>query len=253
MPARPTVIRCLAIGLGVVGAIALAVAAVPILGILGWVARVAVIALVPAFILAVAFSPAFRDWLCGEGSHESSYSGLRLPLNVLMHPNHAWARVEDRQRVTVGADDLVQRVLGPADAVSLPEAGDFVAMGTPLFRVHRGGRTVAVTAPATGTVTAVNARLADDPSLLNREPYDSGWAVRLEAPELSTDRRRLMQVNRAREWFREEVDRLIRTLSPTTLSTAVAHDGGELVEHLHDEIDDETWRRVKRDFFGDRS
>jgi glycine cleavage system H protein len=30
-------------------------------------------------------------------------------------------------------------------------------------------------APVTGTVTAVNAALADQPELLNKDPYGAGW------------------------------------------------------------------------------
>jgi len=37
----------------------------------------------------------------------------------------------------------------------------------------------------TGTVKAVNARLADEPGLLNTDPFEAGWLLKLECSDVS--------------------------------------------------------------------
>lgn len=225
----------------------------PLLAVLAFVARAGLFAgaLLAVLVGGVAYavSRRFRDWLRFEVEPALTYNGLRLDTGVALDDHHAWARFDDGEAV-VGADDLLQAVLGPVERVELPRPGTHVRRGEPLFRLRHGFREVAVASPVTGTVVHTNAKLLDSPHLVNRHPFGEGWAVRLESDEPRLDRRALLHGGLARGWFRGEVDRLLADLLPGPAAAAPAlPDGGELVPDLHRSIDDATWSRLRAAFF----
>ena len=198
-----------------------------------------------------AVSPRFREWFGFQMDPGLTYNGLRLDTGVALDAAHGWARFEGCE-ATVGADDLVQAVLGPVDEVELPLLGSRVRRGDPLFRLRRGERSVAVTSPITGTVVHANRELSDSPQLINDDPFAEGWAVRLGCDDPKVDRGVLLRGREARRWFRGEVDRLLGDLSAGADGLAPAPalpDGGELVEGLHSHIDDEAWARICAGYF----
>ena len=150
----------------------------------------------------------------------------------------------------VGADDLMQAVLGPVETVGLPPAGLHVEQGEPLFWARRDDRTLEVRSPLSGTVVSTNERLRDDPSLLNQAPFTAGWAVRLRGDHPREDRRRLFRGRSAREWFRGEVDRLLSAFTPDAMVGATLPDGGVVSHELWAHIDDATWEAMNRVLFG---
>lgn len=224
----------------------------PALGVAAFALRLVLIVAIPVAVLAVVMSPAVRSWFTLEAGRAElgSYFGLRVPDRVALHPTHSWADLAGGNDVTVGVDDLVQRVVGPVEEVRLPQVGDRVHQGDRLFEIRRGRRKVSVKAPLSGEVVGINERLAAIPWLLNRSPYGAGWAVKIRPRRSLAERRRLLRADRARIWFRNEVDRLVELVSPGLLATSTAQDGGLLVDEFHDTIGDRIWRRVHRTFFG---
>lgn len=243
-------IKWILIFLGVLAVVALTL---PLLGVAAFAVRIMVMVAVPVGIVALVVSPRLRDWLSLEGERGAlgSYFGLRVPEGVMLHPAHSWAGVDSTSNVTVGADDLAQRALGTVETIRLPEAGESVRQGDVLFEIAHQGRTIDVRSPVSGVVASTNSRLADDPGLLNESPYDVGWAVKISPSNLEDDAKHLHSHQRARVWFRNEVDRLMEAVMPNSLGTSLAHDGGTLVGDFHDVIDDATWSRVSQMFFGE--
>ena len=229
--------------------------ALPVLAGLILAARVAVLAAVAATLvvgaLALAFSPRFREWLQWAGETMVPYKGVDLATDVALGPGHVWARVSGSQ-ADVGADDLVQKALGPVDRVELPEVGRHVRAGEPLFRLHHAGRSVSGPSPLSGTVTAVNEALRAEPGQVNATPFGGGWTVRLAADDPRGEgRASLKRGAKARALFRAEVDRLLGTVAAADGVPALA-DGGALVARLHERIDDETWARLRGAEFTDQ-
>lgn len=237
-------------GLIAVGAAILLALALPLLAAVSLAGRFLLPLALVAVVLSALFVPAMRRWLLGEpGEVSVLHEGLRVPDGVLLSPAHAWARMTSRREATIGADDLVSTIVGPAEAVELPEPGTLVTRGQPLFTVRRGGRRVAVRAPLSGKVLAVNEALEDAPGLLEDSPYGAGWAVRI-APEAPRMAKTLLLSGRdARVFFRREVDRFIAALSPAQ-PVPTLQDGGPFVADLYARIDDETFRRLEADFLG---
>lgn len=234
------------------GAVALVAVALPAVAVVALVGRGLLVAAavggLAACLVAFAVSPGFRSWLAAWTEPEISHSGLKLATAAAYHPFHGWARIEGRE-ATLGADDLVQRALGPVDEVDLPHVGERVRQGEPFALLRHGERMVALAAPVSGTVLATNRSLESAPELVNRAPFGDGWLARVESDTLPAERQTLLRGEAARSWFRREVDRLIARLAPAEPAPVLA-DGGALVGDLYRQIDDTRWQRLAEEFFG---
>lgn len=236
-------------GLATLAAVAVLAIALPLLAALSIAARILIPFALLAVVIVVLMVPTLREKVAfGEEGAEDQYKGLRVPQEALLHSAHTWARSRGRVLVA-GIDDLMARVLGPADAVELPPVGATFAAGEPMLQLRRGDRMIVARAPVAGRVVATNGRLARDPSLAARSPYHEGWAVRLE-PTDNGATGGLLQGSEATRWFTHEVDRLLATMVGPVGATAVMHDGGAMVDSLHDALDDAAFDAVCEGFFG---
>ncbi len=230
---------------------ALVVVALPVLAVVAFSLRFALLAILLAAIVAIAVSPTFRAWITSESEAATSYLGLKMPGDEMLFPRHTWARVELSGKVAVGIDDLAQKMIGPVEHVDLPAVGTEVRQGDVLFRVRHGKRTLTARAPVSGTVTAVNERLAFEPRLVNEAPYGVGFAATVEPKYLAASRKALKRGGQARVWLRSEIDRMMAALAPANTPVYALQDGGHLVDNIHDSISDEAWATIRTDFFGD--
>lgn len=171
---------------------------------------------------------------------------FRVPDNVMLHPGHAWARLEGPNLVSVGVDDFAQQLVGPIEAVRLPRPGARLIQGAPALGLRADSRLIEVLSPVSGRVVAVNAGALDGPHAVNTDPYGGGWLLKVHAPRLPIDSKQLVSGDRARQWVSSSWDELSRMLTPE-LGT-IMHDGGMPVAGLARGIDDEHWDEIARRF-----
>ena len=93
--------------------------------------------------------------------------------------DHEWIRV-DGDVATVGISDHAQHALGDIVFADVPEAGKSLAKGDDAAVVESVKAASDVYAPVGGEVIEGNAAIADDPSLINREPEGDGWFFKLK-------------------------------------------------------------------------
>ena len=103
-----------------------------------------------------------------------------LPGDLRYTNEHEWLRQEEDGSVTVGITDHAQSALGDLVYVELPEAGQELEAGGEMAVVESVKAASDVYAPISGSVLDVNGELADDPELINSDPYGDGWIVRLQ-------------------------------------------------------------------------
>ena len=77
--------------------------------------------------------------------------------------------------VRVGITDHAQQQLGDVVLVELPTVGDTVSVGDACGTVESTKSVSEIYPPVAGEVVAVNEALADEPELVNQEPYGGGW------------------------------------------------------------------------------
>jgi glycine cleavage system H protein len=113
---------------------------------------------------------------------------------------HEWIRVEG-DVATVGISDHAQNALGDIVFAEVPDAGRSLAKGDEAAVVESVKAASDVYAPVGGEVVEGNSAVADDPSLINRDPEGDGWFFRLrlaDAGELDG----LMDEPAYREWIK---------------------------------------------------
>ena len=92
--------------------------------------------------------------------------------------DHEWIAI-DGDEATVGITDYAQGQLGDITFVELPSEGASVSKGDSAAVVDSVKAASDVYAPASGTVTAVNAALSDTPELVNSAAEGEGWLWRM--------------------------------------------------------------------------
>jgi glycine cleavage system H protein len=102
--------------------------------------------------------------------------------------DHEWIAF-DNGEATVGITDFAQEELGEIVFVELPTIGKEFKQGEAFCVVESTKAASDVYAPLTGKIIAVNESLNDKPSLINRDPYASGFLVKFaEVVETETDK-----------------------------------------------------------------
>lgn len=99
-------------------------------------------------------------------------------MTIYYTDEHEWISVEGGT-ATVGITDYAQAQLGDIVFVELPALGGNVTKGGEAAVVESVKAASDVFAPVTGTVSAVNAALEDDPALVNSAPEGEGWFFKL--------------------------------------------------------------------------
>ena len=119
-------------------------------------------------------------------------------MSLYFTKEHEWVRV-DGDVATVGISNHAQEALGDIVFVEVPEAGRSLAKGGDAAVVESVKAASDVYAPVGGEVVEGNAALADDPSLINREPEGEGWFFKLKLSDTS-ELDGLMDEAAYREW-----------------------------------------------------
>ena len=105
---------------------------------------------------------------------------MTAPTDRKYLPTHEWHRVADDGTVTIGITQIAADELTDITYVDLPEAGAAVTAGAAFGEVESVKATSDLYSAYSGTVKEVNAALADDPSLLNTDPHEAGWMLKIE-------------------------------------------------------------------------
>jgi glycine cleavage system H protein len=109
---------------------------------------------------------------------------MNVPDQLRYSTDHEWAGRDEGSSVRVGITDYAQDALGDVVFVQLPDVGATVRPGQSFGEVESTKSVSEIYAPVTGTVVAVNEALADNPGLLNEDPYGEGWICRIEMSEV---------------------------------------------------------------------
>lgn len=103
---------------------------------------------------------------------------LNLPEDVKYTDDHEWSRAADGT-VTVGISDYAQDQLGDIVFVELPEMGATFEKGEEFGTVESVKAVSELYMPIGGEIVAINEDLEDAPELVNNDPYNSGWMIRV--------------------------------------------------------------------------
>ena len=102
-----------------------------------------------------------------------------VPEDLHYSKDHEWVKVDGGAAI-IGITDFAQNSLGDVVYVELPKVGDKFAANESFGSVESVKAVSEVFSPITGVVQQINEALADDPEIVNSDPYGKGWMIRLE-------------------------------------------------------------------------
>ena len=114
---------------------------------------------------------------------------LDIPEHLEYSDEHVWVDRSDDLAI-IGITESAADQLGELVFVDLPEPGTRVEAGDEIVELESSKAVQPLISPVAGTVKYVNRDVADDPSVVNGDPYGEGWILKVELdddePELLT-------------------------------------------------------------------
>ncbi|MFD4398955.1 glycine cleavage system protein GcvH [Kitasatospora sp. NPDC059811] len=102
-----------------------------------------------------------------------------VPKDLKYTKDHEWVRTTGKDKARVGITDFAQKQLGDVVFADIPTMGKQLESGEAFGTVESVKAVSEIFMPLTGTVTAVNEGLNDEPELINTDPYGDGWIIEL--------------------------------------------------------------------------
>ena len=106
------------------------------------------------------------------------------PQELLYTKEHEWIRVDEGVG-TIGITDYAQKELGDIVYVELPKPGEHVAANESLGTIESVKAVSEIYSPVSGEVIAVNAKLQNNPEMVNADPHGEAWLVQVQLSDRS--------------------------------------------------------------------
>jgi glycine cleavage system H protein len=106
------------------------------------------------------------------------------PTELRYHPEHDWALIAGDE-ATFGITWYAQDALGEVVFFDPPDVGAQVKADESYAEVESVKAVSDVIAPLSGEVVAVNEAVSETPELINEDPYDAGWLVKVKLSDPS--------------------------------------------------------------------
>ena len=179
---------------------------------------------------------------------------LKIPLGVYYSKNHTWTYMEKSGSAKVGLDDLLLHITGEVKVNPIKAKGDFVRKGDVIAEITQKDKNLRILSPISGEVLSINSSIAEDPGLLNDDPYGRGWIYNMKPSSWVADTSCCFIAEDAVEWSKRELGRFKDFLGEVAFrqspesSMLILQDGGELCDKPLSELPEEVWREFEKSF-----
>jgi glycine cleavage system H protein len=116
----------------------------------------------------------------GETNPSFAKKNMSPPNDRTYLESHEWHKLE-ADTITIGITQIAADELTDITYVALPKVGEKFTAGARFGEVESVKATSDLYLGASGTVIAVNENLNTEPGLINTDPYEAGWMLKLKA------------------------------------------------------------------------
>ena len=109
---------------------------------------------------------------------------MTVPAELKYTAEHEWIRVEGDE-IVVGVSEFAQGELGDVVFIELETEGETLAKGETFGTIEAVKTVSDLYMPVDGEVVKVNPALEDTPELVNSEPFEGGWMIRIKLTDAS--------------------------------------------------------------------
>ncbi len=118
---------------------------------------------------------------------------MSITEKILCAKTHEFIYENENNIYTAGLTDYAVEQLGDIVFLELPEAGTKFKKGETFATVESVKAASEIYMPISGKITEVNSEVADSPEILNEDPYEKGWLVKIERTGDDTELSNLME------------------------------------------------------------
>jgi glycine cleavage system H protein len=104
---------------------------------------------------------------------------MKLDPNARYQNSHEWARKEG-DLIVCGITDHAQDSLSDVVYVELPEVGDTLNRGDTFGTIESVKSANDLYMPMSGEIVEINEDLEDEPEIVNDDPYNAGWMIKIK-------------------------------------------------------------------------
>jgi glycine cleavage system H protein len=122
---------------------------------------------------------------------------MQFPEDLKYTTDHEWVKVDGNVAI-IGVTDHAQGELGDVVYIDIDDSVEEVAAGESLGTIEAVKTVADLLSPVSGKVVGANEELNDAPEVVNEDPYDKGWMVKIEMSNPS-ELDALMDVNAYKE------------------------------------------------------
>lgn len=128
--------------------------------------------------------------------------GYNIPEEFYYSKEHEWILVK-KDNAIVGITDYAQKALHEIVYVELPTVGSKLKQMQSTGTVESVKAVSEVFTPISGEIIEANEELAESPELLNKDPYNDGWIMKVRPNNLKKDLEKLMTAQQYAEYIRK--------------------------------------------------
>lgn len=103
---------------------------------------------------------------------------MNIPDNLKYTKEHEWIRVQGTHG-WIGITDYAQSELGDIVYIEIPAVGTNIVQGKSFGTIEAVKAVSDLFAPISGQVIEVNGELKNHPEVVNKDPYEKGWMVKI--------------------------------------------------------------------------
>jgi len=196
----------------------------------------------------------FRRKLTPELGSTQGDGANAFPGGLFFDRSHTWAYMEKSGRVRIGLDDFLPHVSGPVTRVILKQPGEQIKRGEHFITLIQDGKRLEIKSPLSGVVKEQNENLLEDASLLNSDPYITGWILMVEPLNWISELKSYFMGQAYADWLNKEGTRLkafftsVLKLEDTSDPQLVLQDGGEIRKGVLKSFGPEIWEEFQEGF-----
>jgi glycine cleavage system H protein len=109
---------------------------------------------------------------------------MNFPANLKYTKDHEWIKI-DGNIGTIGISDYAQGELGDIVYIDINPDITEITIGETFGTIEAVKTVSDMYAPVSGKIVEINKRLNDEPQLVNSDPYNEGWIIKIEIADLT--------------------------------------------------------------------
>ena len=109
---------------------------------------------------------------------------MNVPAELKYTSEHEWIRAEGDE-IVIGVTDFAQGELGDVVFIEIETQGESLKKGDTFGTIEAVKTVSDLYMPVDGEVLEVNTALEDTPELVNSEPFEGGWMIRVKISDPS--------------------------------------------------------------------